>query len=441
MSLETKDSKKISEDAVAGLSDACATVYDKYHGGSFASEKLKKKYVEKIKWFVKTVGEDIISSVKDSTYLDFSSRAFSKLGFSSENYMKYNLVRHRLGLEYTKKITLDNLDNQIEEYSKVLVEGDKYKKVGDNRYSSEKTGAKVEIIGDKANFEYGPIKLEISSESFIPKKETKKELEVPEPLQEGWIRIYKKFLKTPHEFTGKEFELITGGIFKRMGCKIKSINHTRDGGVDLEISSPNSIGDSIDYVIQCKRYKERVPEPLIRDFVGSMLGKAVYKGIFVATSQYTGPAVQYVMDSLEKNKFLSLRLVDGEILSGWVKQLLDKGRIDGTRLFKKIEEYENPVVELIINKLILGHTIVKASLEDADIKMDDNAINWIYDYTPLLRNKLVNEPRIAQKYENKLKRLISTLESYSKSDLVPSKSREEANLLKETIKNVIKLGK
>ncbi len=96
------------------------------------------------------------------------------------------------------------------------------------------------------------------------------------------------------------FEKLVMELMKKMGYgaeDLESIIHSGksgDGGIDGEISQ-DYLGLDMIY-IQAKRYAEdnAVGRPAIQQFVGSLNERKAKKGIFITSSYFAQPAIQYV---------------------------------------------------------------------------------------------------------------------------------------------------
>lgn len=86
-----------------------------------------------------------------------------------------------------------------------------------------------------------------------------------------------------------EFEEYIAILFSKLGYSAKVVGHSHDGGFDVL-----AIKNGIEHYIQCKRYKEVVGEPYIRDFYGALAGKLVRgEGYFITTSRFTLEAKKF----------------------------------------------------------------------------------------------------------------------------------------------------
>jgi restriction system protein len=91
---------------------------------------------------------------------------------------------------------------------------------------------------------------------------------------------------------------------------------TGDGGIDGK--GIIKIGGLLSFhvIFQCKRYKDRVSSPLIRDFRGAMQGRSE-KGLFLTTGTFTKDAKQ----EAQRDGAPQIDLIDGESLVEKLKEL------------------------------------------------------------------------------------------------------------------------
>lgn len=100
---------------------------------------------------------------------------------------------------------------------------------------------------------------------------------------------------------GIEFEEDVARMFRLYGYNVRMTPESGDHGIDMLISKPPEYA-----VVQCKFYKERIGEPMIRDFYGSMMadpGGPI--GYFITTSGFTDQAYEWA-------KGKNIVLVDGK---------------------------------------------------------------------------------------------------------------------------------
>jgi restriction system protein len=122
---------------------------------------------------------------------------------------------------------------------------------------------------------------------------------------------------TPDFFERLVVELLVamgyGGSIEDAG---KAVGKTADGGVDGRIKEDPLGLDEI--VVQAKRWKadKQVSRPDIQSFVGSMEGFKAKKGVFITTSTFSQPAIEFV-----KHLERKVVLIDGSTLANYMIDL------------------------------------------------------------------------------------------------------------------------
>jgi len=92
----------------------------------------------------------------------------------------------------------------------------------------------------------------------------------------------------------RQFEEFMADLFRSMNYEVELTKVTRDGGVDL-LCLKNLNGIPFRMAIELKRYKESRPitVELVRSFVGANVQHNANKLLFVTTSSYTQPAIDF----------------------------------------------------------------------------------------------------------------------------------------------------
>jgi Restriction endonuclease len=109
-----------------------------------------------------------------------------------------------------------------------------------------------------------------------------------------------------------QFEKMVLELYNLHGYKAKHTGTVGDHGVDIIVQTPK--GEK--WVIQCKRWRGSVGEPVIREFFGTMHHEKADRGVLITTGKFTPQATEWA-----KGKPLSL--VDGnEFLATWKKEKL-----------------------------------------------------------------------------------------------------------------------
>lgn len=109
-----------------------------------------------------------------------------------------------------------------------------------------------------------------------------------------------------HDIDPTQFEIITGLLFVKMGYRISHTGKGPDGGVDLFVYK----GIELEAIIQCKRFRTNVSEPVIRDLFGVMNHFGANKGFVVTTADFTSSAEEWSrgknIELINGNRLVSL---------------------------------------------------------------------------------------------------------------------------------------
>lgn len=107
------------------------------------------------------------------------------------------------------------------------------------------------------------------------------------------------------ELSPREFEDLVVELYTRMGHNAKRTGAIGDHGVDVEVQAAN--GEK--WIVQCKRWRGSVGEPIIRDFYGVMHHEKADKGAIVTTGKFTPQAREWAkgkpLTLLEGDEFLA----------------------------------------------------------------------------------------------------------------------------------------
>lgn len=87
-----------------------------------------------------------------------------------------------------------------------------------------------------------------------------------------------------------EFEELVAAFFRSFNYRARRVGKTGDHGVDLVVYTKNQ-GK---WIVQCKRYRSTVGEPVVRDFYGAMHHEAASRGFIMTTGSFTPQALEWV---------------------------------------------------------------------------------------------------------------------------------------------------
>lgn len=83
-----------------------------------------------------------------------------------------------------------------------------------------------------------------------------------------------------------EFEQLVAETYRALGSRVDLVGGSGDHGVDLLVTSPQ--GEKT--VVQCKRYRGSVGEPVVRDLLGTMQHEEAAAGALITTGEFTAQA-------------------------------------------------------------------------------------------------------------------------------------------------------
>lgn len=114
-----------------------------------------------------------------------------------------------------------------------------------------------------------------------------------------------------------QFERLCQRVLREAGfVEVEVTGKTGDGGIDGRGVLRMHHVVSFQVVFQCKRYKESVGAPAIRDFRGAMAGRTD-KGLFMTTGTFTKAA----QDEATRDGAPPIDLIDGEALVDLLRSL------------------------------------------------------------------------------------------------------------------------
>lgn len=112
-------------------------------------------------------------------------------------------------------------------------------------------------------------------------------------------------------FEWKRFEEVCHRYLVMKGHNAKLTCNGSDGGIDIKITDH---AGNLKSIGQCKAWKKQVTVKEIREFLGTMTGEKVTKGVFFTTSSFSQEAITYSLDK-------DITLIDGYGLIKRIKEL------------------------------------------------------------------------------------------------------------------------
>jgi hypothetical protein len=133
----------------------------------------------------------------------------------------------------------------------------------------------------------------IIKEQIVKRKAEEEEAQkkaAKEQLYRKWvakIRLPEYLLKMHPE----EFEHLVCALFQRMGYEVEHTQYSGDGGIDGYLKKKGELS-----ILQCKRVKGSVGEPVLRDLFGTMHAIGAKEGVVVTTGKVSNQARAWSQD-------------------------------------------------------------------------------------------------------------------------------------------------
>ncbi|MDZ4859204.1 MAG: restriction endonuclease [Candidatus Hydrogenedentes bacterium] len=157
----------------------------------------------------------------------------------------------------------------------------------------------------------------------LDKKLKEKRLETTiEPANHGATTNSEEWREKLHHILTKElspsaFERLTQRVLRESGfIQVEVTGRSGDGGIDGKGIARIHGFMSFHVIFQCKKYQNSIGASEIRDFRGTMVGRAD-KGLFITTSTFTPAAIK----EATRDGAPPIDLVDGEQLAEKLKEL------------------------------------------------------------------------------------------------------------------------
>lgn len=138
------------------------------------------------------------------------------------------------------------------------------------------------------------------------------EIETEYETATGWV---DGLLELLGKITPAAFERLAQRLLRESGfTKVEVLGRAGDGGIDgIGVLRVNLV--SFHVLFQCKRWKDSVGAPVVRDFRGAMVGRAD-KGIIITTGTFSSEARKEAI----RDGAPAIDLIDGETLCQLLKE-------------------------------------------------------------------------------------------------------------------------
>lgn len=105
-------------------------------------------------------------------------------------------------------------------------------------------------------------------------------------LEERRHRFIIKSIEDMQGLSASEFEHLVADTYRDQGNQVEVIGASGDHGIDLVITSRK--GET--WIVQCKKYRGKVGEPIVRDFYGTLRASNASAGAIITTGYFTDQA-------------------------------------------------------------------------------------------------------------------------------------------------------
>jgi len=105
-------------------------------------------------------------------------------------------------------------------------------------------------------------------------------------LEERKRKIKADTIEQMRALTPEDFELLVAQTYQAQGHTVEIVGSTGDHGIDLVVHTRR--GET--WLVQCKKYRGKVGEPIIRDFYGALRAAEADAGAVVTTGTITEQA-------------------------------------------------------------------------------------------------------------------------------------------------------
>ena len=208
---------------------------------------------------------------------------------------------------------------------------------------------------------------------------------------------------------GHQFEDLIEALVRKMGFTVEERKLTADGGIDLLAHSHEPLFEG-KYIIQCKRYAQKVPEPPLRDLYGVVHSRNANKGILITNSSFTQAAINFAKDKqlelIDGTKLLSLlhkynllKFSGGARLAENATYLL-YNFLPAMKKLKRAYEDTKSVTKTFSDRARASekewHALIRKTMDSTRDFSKWWGKTWTADFVPLLNEKPLNMEKIKE---------------------------------------------
>ncbi len=154
-------------------------------------------------------------------------------------------------------------------------------------------------------------------EQFLKRTEnlTPELISAMKTINEEYLIWMKSHTESLPNVAWEAFERLTGEILSSQGFDVKLTGRSRGDNADIIAIEKLDGGERLKYLVECKRYKERIGVGIVNGVIGAKVFQGIEHAMLVTTSFFTRDVIN-VKPRLDE---LKLELKDGNDVVDWLK--------------------------------------------------------------------------------------------------------------------------
>lgn len=230
-----------------------------------------------------------------------------------------------------------------------------------------------------------------------------------------------------NQLSGVEFEKVCQALVENMGFETKTTKASGDGGIDLIAYNYEPLLSG-KYIIQCKRYKGSVGEPILRDLYGVVTSERANKGILMTTGHFTKSAIAFAEGK-------PLELIDGKAMLALLKKYETSLGFIYEKSFEELKEecvrQFTEELDSIIEDLTDTRSREEKFLDDLTLEEKveyEKKVELAHSEIAREQNKVLNNPDVGGYFVELLKK-VQDRDGYYVSDEIASHYIDHMNCI------------